>query len=73
MLRKGLFLLLSVCAVATAHAQDWYQIHTNYAGGQWSFPYRMDHIHHFDFDTYNTLQLQRDEAGTLTIPFATEE
>ena len=73
MLRKGLFLLLSVCAVATAHAQDWYQIHTNYAGGQWSFPIRMDHIDHFDFDQYHTLRLHRDAEGTLTIPFETED
>lgn len=71
--KVSLLCLLFCLGQSTVVAQDWYQIHSSYEGGRWSFPYRTDHVSFFDFDRYNALQIHRNNTGGPVIPFGTEE
>lgn len=68
-------LLCAVVVLAAATfevcAQDWYQVHVNYDGYEWAFPYSVDHVSYIDFDGQRRVQLHRVDDESLTIPFTT--
>ncbi len=58
-----------------ATAQDWINVHMYYDGGEWAFPYRIDHFSQFDFseDGYEMRGYYNDADGLEQIvPFSVD-
>ena len=61
-LRTALAVLILCClGTGTATAQEWLQMHVNYGGNNWAFPYQMDHLNYFDHDDEGHLFMHRGE------------
>lgn len=66
-------LMLSMCLFA--NAQEWVDVHRNYAGVSWTIPLQMDQFTQFDFseegDSLRSYTLKKDDTE-FVVPFSME-